>query len=324
MSKLNGLILLPRLQVQNANAISGPLSWGFPSPTAFVGFAHALERRLFQEIEKGFGGVGIVCHHFDPQVSRPAGKRTQVLKLTRNPLARDGKSASIVEEGRAHMEVSLLIALYDDIDSDEQSWFAQRVMEAAHAMRLAGGSILPQRSGRRYEAEYISLSPALSERMITYRRLTRRLLPGFMLIQREDKLAEHLDKMRRTGKGRHALDALLDLSRINYEPDQPGLESPDERQWGIRKHSGWLVPIPVGYARISPLYSSGEVRNSRDSETPVCFVESLYSLGEWMSPHRVGDLENALWVRQEDVENGVYLCTCHYVDSNTTNETINI
>ena len=41
-----GLLILPRLQVQNANAVSGPLTWGFPAPTAFTGFAHALDRRL--------------------------------------------------------------------------------------------------------------------------------------------------------------------------------------------------------------------------------------------------------------------------------------
>ena len=41
-----GLLILPRLQIQNANAISGPLTWGFPAPTAFTGFVHALERRL--------------------------------------------------------------------------------------------------------------------------------------------------------------------------------------------------------------------------------------------------------------------------------------
>lgn len=79
-----GLLILPRLQIQNANAISGPLTWGFPTPTAFTGFAHALERRLsegspydFGEVREGFGGVGIVCHGFQPQVAQPVGRRTR-------------------------------------------------------------------------------------------------------------------------------------------------------------------------------------------------------------------------------------------------------
>ena len=36
------LLLVPHLQVQNANAISSPMTWGFPSITAFVGLMAAL------------------------------------------------------------------------------------------------------------------------------------------------------------------------------------------------------------------------------------------------------------------------------------------
>ena len=38
-------ILLDRLKVQNANAISG-FTWGFPSITHFLGFTHNLQRKL--------------------------------------------------------------------------------------------------------------------------------------------------------------------------------------------------------------------------------------------------------------------------------------
>lgn len=56
MSDISALILLPRLKVQNANAISGPLTWGFPSPTAFTGFVHALERKFAAELKKVLPG----------------------------------------------------------------------------------------------------------------------------------------------------------------------------------------------------------------------------------------------------------------------------
>ena len=39
------LLVLPRLRVQNANAISSPLTHGFPSMTAFLGLMWALERK---------------------------------------------------------------------------------------------------------------------------------------------------------------------------------------------------------------------------------------------------------------------------------------
>ena len=88
MSDVFALVLLPHLKVQNANAISGPLTWGFPSPTAFAGFAHALERKFAAELDEGFAGVGIICHHFEPQVFQPPGRRTQVFRLTRNPVGK--------------------------------------------------------------------------------------------------------------------------------------------------------------------------------------------------------------------------------------------
>lgn len=325
MSEAKALILLPRLQVQNANAISGPLTWGFPSPTAFAGFVHALQRRLSDAfaLNKGFDGVGIVCHKFDPQISRPAGKYTRVFNLTRNPVGKDGGTAAIVEEGRAHMEVSLLIALHDSIDSDERDFFAQEVMKNALTMRLAGGSILPQRPGRHYEAIYLSLSPSQIEQDESFRKLRRCLLPGFALVQREDRLEAHLGEMREADNQANALEVLLDLTRLNIEPDLPNPDNPEEKQWGIRKHPGWLVPIPIGYAGIFPLCQPGEVRNARDNETPFRFVEPLYSLGEWVSPHRLTSLQQLLWYQQADTEQGIYLCRNHYADFVSVNN-INI
>jgi CRISPR-associated protein Csy2 len=42
---MSSLILLRRVRVENANAIAG-LTYGFPAITHFLGFSHALSRRL--------------------------------------------------------------------------------------------------------------------------------------------------------------------------------------------------------------------------------------------------------------------------------------
>ena len=39
------LLVLPHLKVHNANAVSSPLTHGFPSMTAFLGLMWALERK---------------------------------------------------------------------------------------------------------------------------------------------------------------------------------------------------------------------------------------------------------------------------------------
>ncbi|MGB2681409.1 MAG: type I-F CRISPR-associated protein Csy2 [Candidatus Competibacter sp.] len=323
----SGLLILPRLQVQNANAISGPLTWGFPAPTAFTGFAHALERRLlagspydFGELREGFGGVGIICHHFEPQISQPAGRRTRVFNLTRNPVGKDGIPMALVEEGRAHLEVTLLIVVKDYLMPRDGEELARTAHHLAQGMRLAGGSILPARSGPRYQARWEGLSDYLDgeggQREI-FAKLRRRLLPGYALVQREDVLAERLAELREAQPSATVLEALLDLSRLNIEPVGPNPEKPDTVLWEVRKHAGWLVPLPCGYAGISLLYPPAEVENTRDGVTPFRFVECLYSLGQWIGPHRLEHLQQLLWYPVADLENGIYRCINHYSEFKT-------
>lgn len=315
MSDVFALVLLPHLKVQNANAISGPLTWGFPSPTAFAGFAHALERKFAAELDEGFAGVGIICHHFEPQVFQPPGRRTQVFRLTRNPVGKDGGTLALVEEGRAHMEVSLVIAVRDYKSDGDGKELAERLHHAAQGMRLAGGSLLHQ-EGKRYQAQWWPLAGDVEGDARIFRRLRRRLLPGFALVQRDDLLADHLAEMRATQPESNALDALLDFSRLNIEPVVSQADEADAPvKWEIRRKPGWLVPLPIGYAGISPLYAPGEVENARDAATPFRFVESLYSLGEWVSPHRLDDLSQLLWTQETDAANGIYRCINRYSES---------
>ncbi|WP_281981282.1 type I-F CRISPR-associated protein Csy2 [Azonexus hydrophilus] len=315
MSDVFALVLLPYLKVQNANAISGPLTWGFPSPTAFAGFAHALERKFATELDEGFAGVGIICHHFEPQVFQPPGRRTQVFRLTRNPVGKDGGTLALVEEGRVHMEVSLVIAVRDYKSEGDGKDLAERLHHAAQGMRLAGGSLLHQ-EGRRYQAQWWPLAGDVEGDARIFRRLRRRLLPGFALVQRDDLLVGHLAEMRATQPESNALDALLDLSRLNIEPVVSQADEADVPvKWEIRRKPGWLVPLPIGYAGISPLYAPGEVENARDAATLFRFVESFYSLGEWVSPHRLNDLSQLLWTQETDAANGIYRCINRYSES---------
>jgi len=330
MNDISGLILLPRLRVQNANAISGPLSWGFPSPSAFTGFVHALERKLAGQLSDGFAGVGIVCHHFEPQVSQPAGRRHRVFCLSRNPLGKDGGAPATVEEGRAHMEISLLIAVRDYFTDNEGQYLAEDLQHAAYGMRLAGGSPL-YRPGKRHEATWHPWAGNLDADTAAFRKLRRRLLPGFALVQRDDLLQAHLADMQQTAPASTALDALLDLSRLNFEPvvtTASAAGGTETVTWEIRKKSGWLVPLPIGYAGISPLYAPGEVANTRDDSTPFRFVESLYSLGEWVSPHRLDTPEQLLWTHETDPNAGLYHCrnrhakfiSDHFTESRTSTQ----
>lgn len=318
MDEADGLLLLPRLRVQNANAISGPLSWGFPSPTAFLGFAHALERRLKQDWDLQFTGVGIVCHHFEPLTSRPAGRRHQVFRLSRHPVRAgykkyEGKDAALVEEGRAHFEVSLLLETEGDLD-DEPQEFLSVLLNHIHSMRLAGGSILPA-YGEAHQPQWQPIWDDEENNQATFRSLRRNLLPGFAVVQRTDLLTGHLDSLKEQTPDATTLDALLDLTQLNVEPET---DKDGNTHWQYRSASGWLVPLPVGYAAISDVYPPGEVANTRDNKTSFCFVESLYSLGQWISPHRIDNANSMMWRYQTKLEQGLYLCANDYETTITT------
>jgi CRISPR-associated protein Csy2 len=309
------LLVLPHLRVQNANAISSPLTWGFPAITAFTGFAHALQRRLAAEFDFEFVGVAVVCHSFIPHVARPPSKQTLVFSLTRNPLDKDGSTAAIVEEGRVHLDVSVVIGVCgnDLYTGNDAQAIADRAFQEALAMRIAGGSVTESVTGA-YGRQRPSLDiwPDSNEdrRQLT-RKLAYRLLPGFALVSREALLENHLATMRAGMPDASAIDALLDLSRLNIEP--PPENAPGD--WRIRTRQGWLVPIPVGYAAISPLYAPGEVRNARDPSVPFRFVESVFTIGEWVSPHRVENFSHLIWRHQVDPDRGLYRCTTPYFAS---------
>lgn len=305
---LDGLILLPHLRVENANAISGPLTWGFPAPTAFTGFVHALQRTLGDE-NASLDGVGIICHSFNPQVYQPAGKYHHCFRLARHPLGQDGKSASMIEEGRAHLEISLLIGIRGDLDEDEGKKFVEQMHQTALGMRLAGGTFLPTPSGQRYEAKHYELSGTLEGNQTVFRQLCRRLLPGFALVSRHEQFRDYLSERCKEDPSITALDALLELTALHIEPIASDSQTSDKTDWqSFRMLPGWLVPLPIGYGAISPLHEAGSVRNARDNTTPFCFVESLYSLGEWLSPHRLSQPEELLWFHWADTDAGLYLC----------------
>ena len=323
----DGLLILPHLRVQNANAISSPHTWGFPAPPAILGGVHALERRLASRFRQRFGGVGIVCHHFEAQTFKPNKRQHRVFTQSRNPIYlvrdfqkfnKDKTPPAIVEEGRAHLEVTLLIAVHGDFDEDlEREDFALAAFDTIQGMRLAGGSLLPP-GPRAPKAEWVGWPAAQREQHAVFRRLRRRLLPGFALVHRPDLLGERLAKLQAEDASMGVLDALLDLTRLNHSPVLPEAAGdappPDKVDWQIEQRPGWLVPLPIGYAGISELHAPGSVANSRDATTPFRFVESLLSLGQWISPHRIDCLEQLLWHFGGDPQVGLYRCINRYAE----------
>lgn len=322
-----GLLVLPRLRVQNANAISSPMTWGFPGVTAFAGLMTALSRKLGPDAGASFGGFGVLCHGFDPQVTRHG--YTRSFRLTRNPVLQDGSTAAIVEEGRAHLDITLVFAAAltaDAIDQVARQALAERVSAVLSQMRVAGGSIVPRIDlPRERQRPYLWLMPAEAEEgRKAMRRLVRRWLPGYALVGRDDLLHQRHAEMRKARPQASLYDAWLDLSRWTHRAvQQPKADSgtgqaQTEVRWIRDERKGWLVPIPVGYGALSPVHAPGDVAGARDMHTPARFVESVYSIGQWISPHRLRCVDDLLWFADYDETTGVYRCINSYADTSAT------
>ena len=46
---LVGYVLIKKIRILNANAISSPLTYGFPAISGFIGSVHALSRKISQQ-----------------------------------------------------------------------------------------------------------------------------------------------------------------------------------------------------------------------------------------------------------------------------------
>ncbi len=305
-------VVLPHVQVQNANAVSSPMTWGFPAMSAFAGFAHALERKLRADgIDVNLHGVAVVCHKAEPLLADGPSYAPRSFRLTRNPLDQTGNTSAIVEEGRMHLTISIVLTVSGNDaprqDNEDAQAFAAALLELAMGMRIAGGSVVPPGISLRGPRAARALIWNSGSKEAVQKKLTRMLMPGFALICRSELLMEHLSEMREAQPDSSALEALLDLCALHIDPEKEANKDGKFSWKATRCKPGFLVPIPLGFAAISEIYPPGEAKNVRDASVPFRFVESLLSLGEWRSPHRIADLEDMLWRFQAEPDAGTYL-----------------
>lgn len=363
-------ILINRIQVQNANAIAG-FTWGFPAITHFLGFTHNLSRKLsnsnnFADID--LNGCAVVSHKQQIHTYKPYDYQ---FTQNRNPpyLKSHDKTATppVIEEGKMNMTISLLISFEGNLGS-RQDDFINWLNNSCLLQRLAGGTIL--------DINRIEILNPDDLRIIK-----RKLLPGFVLMDRSYYLESHYQTLTKENPNVELLDSWMDFinlkqkarpksdlitkhlaTLVKHEPKNENhinlitcwnayLEKPyDETQltdsylktyfeqiepnkanqklldqwqnycspsesteadweYVAKPEAGYLVPLMVGYKAISEVYPNAEVENTRDYQTPVCFVESVHSVGEWLGVHRlrtVDELNNCLWYYHH--EENWYLC----------------
>ncbi|MDR5610468.1 MULTISPECIES: type I-F CRISPR-associated protein Csy2 [unclassified Arsenophonus] len=288
------LLHLPHIRIHNANALSSPFTIGFPAMTAWLGFTHALQRKLHQHGFPAlkFSAIAVISHQCELQTYKGPGDFVQSIIATAHPIEKDGSRASFIEEARCHLDVSLLIK-YENIEQGQLEPLSQQQLEKISqlltTMEVAGGDILTFANPQIWTVD--------DDDDTEKRQLKRNLMPGYALIERRELMKQSMET------GKDAIDALLDHLTVYHhcEKQQNG-----QIKWhSKRKTEGWIVPIATGFHAISTL---GKAKNQRDPDTPHRFAESIVTLGEFKMVHRLEQLADSLWHYAIDAENNLYLC----------------
>ena len=284
-------LLIPHIKIHNANAMSSPYTIGFPAITAWLGAVHALQRHIQQQglADVTLTSVAVSCHQFDLQTYKGRGDFVNSIVSTANPLDKDGNRPAFIEEARCHLEVSLLVE-YQGLDSDDLEQFKTLVNTQLHRMKFAGGDML--------SVKPVEALPIDEDNEQDIKKALRKLMLGYVLIERRDLMINAMQE-----ENKDALEALLDHLKVMHRSTQ---DDEGKVTWtSSRKASGWLVPIATGFQGISEL---GTAKHQRDSDTPHRFAESVVTLGEFVMPYRIKELDDMLWQYHVDTEQNLYLC----------------
>lgn len=283
------ILLLPHIQIHNANALSSPYTIGFPAMTAWLGGVHALQRQLNQKgfVHVVFNSAAVICHEFNLQTYKGHGDFVHSIVGTGNPLDKNGNRSAFIEEGRCHLTVSLAIE-YTGVNKDEEDLFVEALHVQLHTTaKFAGGDVLNFK-----KPEIIKVGEEED-----HRKLIRKLMPGYVIIERRDLMVEAMKN------GQDALDALLEHLKIMHRSEQD--ENGKVKWTSNRKNTGWIVPIATGFYGVSPL---GQAINQRDLNVPHRFAESIVTLGEFKMPYRIKNIDEMLWSSHVDIESNLYFC----------------
>jgi len=289
---MKDMLLIPNIKIHNANALSSPYTIGFPAMTAWLGFMHALERKLknteFSDIQ--FTGLIVSCLDINLHTYKGKGDYINSIIATSNPLDKAGKRPSFIEEARCDMEVS--IAIECEMDTIDHDKFTSLIDIVLPLMKIASGDILSLKSSKSLEVD--NNSPIS---------LTRYLMPGFCLVSRQDLITQAMKD------GQDGIDAILDYLKTttDIEMNENGKIVKNKQS---KKIQGWLVPIAVGYQGLS---SVKIIKNQRDSSTPHKFAESIVTLGEFKMPHHFDNIDEMIWRYKRDEDNDLYLCQNNFL-----------
>lgn len=302
-------LVISRLYVSNANALSSPITIGVPSVTALMGAVHKLQRILNESVYSlvKISGVGIVIH--DAKLKTFKWKNKEYLVSEGYPIKKNGERASTIPSPKIDMNISLICRIEDDdFQIEKESCFLKEVDEILRSkLKIAGGDILPavdkkgEVSNSFLETGHLNYFQSIDD--YDYRDIRKvigSVIPGYALIERRDLIIEEMEK------GNEALDSMVDYLAIHHECKK---DTDGTVKWNAtKKKPGWFVPISVGYQGLT---EPEEAENQRAVGYPHVFGENLITLGEYIAINSIKCINHIMWEYAFDKENSLYKCICN-------------
>ncbi len=285
-------LLLPHIKIQRANALSSSYTVGFPAMTAWMGAVHFLERKIravngLENIR--FPCMGVSCFRYRLHVFKEQKNMPSSIVGMAYPDPKTGESTSFIEMPVIDLEVSILIEC-QGISGDNEEVFKERVTACLHSMKIAGGDI--------WDFGTPCIYYLLDEDDRIRRKLIRKLMPGYVLVERRDVLIERMKTEQ------SSLEALMDVLAVHCG-SSCGNSMESEKQKPKKRTLEKFVPVAVGFHGITQL---GHVKGQRDPSSDHCFAESVVTLGEFIMPYQLDYIDDMMWHYAYKADMQMYVC----------------
>jgi CRISPR-associated protein Csy2 len=306
------ILLIPKISIHNANALSSPYTIGFPAMTAWLGWMHNIQRKLqakftteqtnekLQTIQ--FKGICISCHDIDLHTFQNNSKNASQNHIigTANPLKFNSKKGQwerppFIPEARVSLDVTIAIELNTKLIPDLQKKLFATLASLIYQNKIASGDVI---SFSDSEIKLFNIDEENSEDK-EFKDLKRKLMPGYCLISRQELVTEKMQQ------GKSALQAILDYLTVTTELNKEKNKSTTYNTYKKEQEKGWIIPIPIGYQGLTEPQNA---KITRDENTPHLFAESVLTLGEFIMPTQFNDITQLFWHYPEEINNDLYLC----------------
>lgn len=324
MSKISqrhviGYLLFNRLTIENANTISGSLIYGTPAITAIKGAFHALSRKIMNDSISdqtiALRGVFMASHTLDILATRNEPYKPYHFMQQKAAIATytDFKKfsapksvpPSVIQQGYCSMTMSFIVEVtgIKELKADEKAGLEKMAYQRIHHQRIAGGNIRPFKNN--HKVRFIEVEDLDAQ--------AYQLSNAHILIDASNVMSELIDQHPNMS----ATDILINACSTHHTPL---INDSGETYWQSKRITtdyGYLVPMMVGYHGISDVFEPGVMKNARNSDAGQVrcqYVDSIYSLGQWIHPHqlRLGQgFKSAFWYYDHQPINNLYLITNH-------------